>query len=44
MKHKIDANLKAELKLSLRINLSKLDILEIFILIDMFYELISRSF
>lgn len=44
MKHKIDANTKVELKLSLRFNLSRLDILEIFILLDMLYRLISHLF
>jgi len=44
MKHKIDDNIKVKLKLSLRFNLSKLDILEIFILLGMFYRLISNLF
>lgn len=41
MKNNTDAILKVEIKLSIRLNLSKLDILEIFILLDVVYKLMS---
>jgi hypothetical protein len=44
MKYKIDGILKVELKLSVRFDLSKLNILKIFILIETVYILISQLF
>lgn len=44
MKWKIDNNIKVKIKLSLKFNLSKLNILEIFLLLEVVFKFISHLF
>jgi len=44
MKYRLDEIIRVKMELSIKFNLSKLNILEIFILLDMVYKIISNLF